>query len=122
MKRNNSCPNDRKLITESSLMEPPRILINLINNLKIRCDFFKDGCHEILKLDCLSAHVKKCLLNPHRECLVCGLKLNGENDHNCVQSLKAINSVLETQLNELTTKIKILEQNKTSIPSNNLVS
>ncbi|XP_054163668.1 E3 ubiquitin-protein ligase NRDP1-like [Oppia nitens] len=82
-----SCPNDRKSLTLSDLSTPPRILINLINKLKIKCDFYENGCQDVCPLSQLSEHRTTCLWNPNRKCTDCDL-IVGTNVHNCIENLK----------------------------------
>jgi hypothetical protein len=112
IKNNNSCPNDRKLLTENDLIEPPRILLNLIEKQKIRSGFDVNQCREVDRLEVPKNQIEKCLSDPFRKiCSYCGLKLYGEINHNCIRSLKFVNSSLNDQINELKDKINQLEQN-----------
>ena len=47
---NNTCPNDRRPLTSDNLKEPPKAFKNLLANLKIKCNFYSEGC----KLKCVS--------------------------------------------------------------------
>src|SRR2546422_7082256 len=53
LKTNSVCPNDRKLLTESQLTNVPRMVVNLLGKLKIKCDYESHGCTEIVDLETL---------------------------------------------------------------------
>lgn len=58
------CPLDRRQLLPSQLQPAPRIILKLLNNLKIRCDYHDYGCPIKLKLSELKQHAKICLYNP----------------------------------------------------------
>ena len=81
----NTCPNDRKSLTPKDLSSPPRVLINLLNKLKIKCDFHVNGCETVTSLTDLAQHKERCDFNPFRKCINCGLN-GGLEGHDCVQT------------------------------------
>jgi E3 ubiquitin-protein ligase NRDP1 len=98
---NNTCPNDRKRLKFNDLSPPPRALINLLNNMKIRCDFQINGCEKIIQLNSLSTHIANCDFDPKKKCKFCGLSKEKESKHNCVQNLVVINGRLNNKIDEL---------------------
>ncbi|CAB3996078.1 E3 ubiquitin- ligase PDZRN3 [Paramuricea clavata] len=60
------CPMCQHHLTEETLSKPPRVLTNMLQNLKIRCDHAKRGCRELIKLEFLDRHVKSCGYSPTR--------------------------------------------------------
>ncbi|CAB3996079.1 E3 ubiquitin- ligase NRDP1 [Paramuricea clavata] len=61
-----TCPTCQQHLTEETLSKPPRLLTNMLHNLKIRCDHAKRGCQELMKLEFLDRHVKSCGYSPTR--------------------------------------------------------
>ena len=61
-----TCPTCQHHLTEETLRKPPRLLTNMLHNLKIRCDHAKRGCRELIKLEFLDHHVKSCGYSPTR--------------------------------------------------------
>ena len=61
-----SCPVDRSHVDGRDLVQPPRIVRNLLARLKIACDNASFGCQAIVKLDALDAHLTTCKHNPKR--------------------------------------------------------
>ena len=56
------CPLDRSQLAH--LKSPPKIILKLLNNLKIKCNFSDNGCAIKLKLSELNQHSLVCLFNP----------------------------------------------------------
>ncbi|CAG2110258.1 unnamed protein product, partial [Medioppia subpectinata] len=86
LKNQKTCPNDRKPLTVNLLSSPPRVLTNLMNKLRIRCDFQDKGCQEVVRLSDLSAHTDSCYCNPNRKCTDCALPVGV--GHNCLANMK----------------------------------
>ena len=61
-----TCPMCQHHLTEETLTKSPRILTDMLQNLKIRCDHAKRGCRELIKLEFLERHVKSCGYSPTR--------------------------------------------------------
>ncbi|CAG2166570.1 unnamed protein product [Oppiella nova] len=117
LKNQKTCPNDRKPLTVNLLSSPPRVLINLMNKLRIRCDFHDTGCQEVLKLCELSDHKDSCLRNPNRKCADCALPVGV--GHNCIANMKLnIESIndeirrLQRENNHLKTEADRLKRNQ----------
>jgi len=98
---NNTCPNDRKLLTVNNLSPPPRVLTNLLNNMRIRCDFHANGCNKDIQLNSLSTHIKNCDFDPKKVCKTCGSKRDKEPIHDCAKNLLMLNRSLNDQIKKL---------------------
>ena len=61
-----TCPMCQDHLTEETLSKPPRLLTNMLECLKIRCEHAKRGCQELIKLEFLCQHVKSCGYSPTR--------------------------------------------------------
>ena len=61
-----TCPVCQDHLTEETLTKPPRLLTNMLECLKIRCDHANRGCRELIKLQFLPQHVKSCGYSPTR--------------------------------------------------------
>ena len=61
-----TCPMCQDYLTEETLTKPPRLLTNMLECLKIRCDHANRGCRELIKLERLPQHVKSCGYSPTR--------------------------------------------------------
>ena len=61
-----TCPVCQDYLTEEILTKPPRLLTNMLECLKIRCDHANRGCRELIKLEFLHQHVKSCGYSPTR--------------------------------------------------------
>ena len=61
-----TCPVCQDHLTEETLTKPPRILTNMLECLKIRCDHANRGCRGLIKLEFLHQHVKSCAYSPTR--------------------------------------------------------
>ena len=59
-----ACPTCNHHLTEENLTKPPRILMDFLQNLEIRCDYEKRGCQEFIKLEFLDHHVSSCGYSP----------------------------------------------------------
>ena len=65
-KNSETCPVCQDHLTEETLTKPPRLLTNMVECLKIRCDHANRGCRELIKLEFLPQHVKSCGYSPTR--------------------------------------------------------
>ena len=61
-----ACPMCQHHLTEETLTKPPRILMDFLQNLEIRCDHENRGCQEFIKLEFLDHHVDSCGYSPTR--------------------------------------------------------
>ena len=60
LENSQTCPSCNQGLTVESLAVPPRILRNLLSELRIRCDHHDRGCQEIVQLGNLVSHVAVC--------------------------------------------------------------
>jgi hypothetical protein len=86
-KRKRNTRNDNSFDSNVLFSKSKKVLliIDLINDLKIKCDFVSNGCQEVVKLVSLSKHLEECNYNL---CETCGLKMGKKYEHNCIELLK----------------------------------
>lgn len=73
------CPLDHKQLLPSQLQQPPNIILKLLNNLKIKCNYYGFGCSTKLKLGDLNEHNEICAFNPSTNPILCQNKLTFNN-------------------------------------------
>ena len=61
-----ACPMCQHHLTEETLTKPPRILMDFLQSLEIRCDHENRGCQELIKLEFLARHINSCGYSPTR--------------------------------------------------------
>ena len=59
-----ACPMCNHPLKEENLTKPPRILMDFLQSLEIRCDHENRGCQEFIKLEFLDRHVNSCGYSP----------------------------------------------------------
>ena len=91
---NNTCPNDRKELSREGLGPAPRFVVNLLNNMKVKCDFYANGCESVVKMCELSQHIENCNFNANQKCKTCELPIDGNTEHNCIENLLILNKSL----------------------------
>src|SRR5258708_2484821 len=64
LKRNSMCPMNCKELLVSQLCKPTPFAVNLINKLRVKCDFHDTGCEVIVPLAHLKRHIANCRYNP----------------------------------------------------------
>ena len=64
LRRSQACPTCAEPLSVDTLVTPPRIVLNCLEELKIRCDFYDRGCRQIVQLGNLEAHVQECGFMP----------------------------------------------------------
>ena len=65
LRRNaHTCPTCADELTVETLAEVPRIVMNYLNERKIRCDHYDRGCRELMQLQNLQRHVAECRFSP----------------------------------------------------------
>ena len=57
------CPSCMEPLTIQAL-RPSRVIKAFVSQLKVKCDYVKRGCPDIVKLENLEAHVANCQLSP----------------------------------------------------------
>ena len=58
------CPTCMELLTVETLTQASRTVMNLLSELKIRCEFFDRGCEKFVQLEDLKRHVADCGFAP----------------------------------------------------------
>ena len=58
------CPSCLEPLTVDTLSQPSRTVMNLLSELKIRCQFFNRGCERFIELGNLDRHVTDCGFAP----------------------------------------------------------
>ncbi|CAB4033779.1 RING finger 151-like [Paramuricea clavata] len=59
-----TCPSCLEPLTVDTLSQPSRTVMNLLSELKIRCQFFNRGCEKFIELGNLDRHVTDCGFAP----------------------------------------------------------
>ena len=59
-----TCPSCAEPLTVETLTQPSRTVMNLLSELKIRCQFFNRGCEKFIELGNLGRHVADCGFAP----------------------------------------------------------
>ena len=58
------CPSCNQELCVHTLREAPRVVTNVLSELKIRCDFYERGCIKFVELGDLEKHCKECEFGP----------------------------------------------------------
>ena len=102
---NDSCPNDGKLLSEDGVWQVPRLMLNLLNNIEVKCSYCEEGCNQVVRVETLAQHLRVCDFRPNLRCNSCHLARPNALEHDCLQSLIRENIKLSA-LNQ-----KMFEQN-----------
>ena len=113
LRTSSTCPVDRKPLDCDHLQAAPRIVRNLLNRLKIRCDFQPTGCQIWLTMEQLNTHRYQCEHNPDapRPCpRRCGANVIGRllEQHDCVRELRQMLSEQQLAIGELRASVSHL--------------
>ena len=77
LKNSRTCPECLEELTPETLVQPPRVLVNCILELRIKCIHSQRGCSEHVQLGRLQSHVDKCGFAPAQcENEGCGAQVN----------------------------------------------
>ncbi|CAG2109250.1 unnamed protein product [Medioppia subpectinata] len=98
LQTNTICPYDRKPLTPGQVSPSPRAMANTLGRFRIRCDYWDNGCRDVIKLDGLLQHTGNCRYK-YAPCPKCdGMQTPG---HDCIEvlrteieSLKVVNNIL----------------------------
>ena len=108
-----SC-DDNTLIVCDFVFKTNLMANNLINELKIKCDFESNGCKEVIELgllsSLLSSHLKEC---QHKICKNCGFPFREHIEHipqKCIERLKNDKNESKKKLNEINEKFNELKE------------
>ena len=80
---NNTCPNDRQWLTPNGLTPAPRLLFNILNNMRIKCERHSDGCPVVTTIGTEEEHRVVC---KYYGCNKCGFRGQAQ-DHDCIKYL-----------------------------------
>ena len=123
-----TCPTCMEPLTVETLSDAPRSTINLLGELRIRCEFFHRGCTKLIELGELERHVKKCGFAPavcsneecnlemnkqdlvHHEIAVC--EKRKASCHSCMNDIRQEMNVLDMKLD---TNQKQLQKNEANL-------
>ena len=64
LKNNHTCPTCMDELTPETLVDPPRVLLSIIQELRVKCSYSTRGCPEYVQLGRLQNHVDECLFAP----------------------------------------------------------
>ena len=64
LKHSHTCPECVDELTPETLVEPPRVLLNCIQELRVKCGYSDRGCPEYVQLCRLQNHVDECGFAP----------------------------------------------------------
>ena len=64
LKNYQTCPNCAEELTTETLGTPPRVLLNCISELRVKCDHVKRGCCDQVQLGHLQTHLDQCGFAP----------------------------------------------------------
>ena len=132
-----TCPSCMEPLTLKTLNEASRTVINLLSELKIRCDFFERGCSKYVELGDLDKHVALCGFAPavcsnegcqlevnkqdllHHETAVC--ELRRVKCHSCsdirkeVDTMKSNMAAMNEKLKEVGTNVNTVKNDVLAI-------
>ena len=140
LKNYQTCPNCAEELTPETLGTPPRVLLNCISELRVKCDHVKRGCCDHVQLGHLQTHLDQCGFAPvtcgndgcemeintrdkiHHETELC--EFRRVQCHDCRELRQEIVKIgtkqdqlsksqakLEGKLNEMTTRLANVEKN-----------
>ncbi|CAG2179448.1 unnamed protein product, partial [Oppiella nova] len=117
LKTNNTCPNDRAQLRDTDLIQQSRAFVNLLDNLRLNCDFSGKGCDTTVRLSDLGQHVKHCPYNPFNKCRDCEQPV--DKQHNCVHNLRQQLKLLTDEMNRLRASKSAIHVTPVMAPSGN---
>ena len=91
---NNTCPYDRKKLSVNQLSPLPRMYINLLNKLNIKCVNYGNGCQSIVRFEEMSNHMKTC-----NTCDSCNSLKKSLSDNK--QTIDFLKNIIEGQESEV---------------------
>ena len=113
--RHNTCPTDRKPMNSSDLVDVPRLVLNLIDGMQIKCQYSR--CSIVETIGKIDEHQKNCEFG---YCKVCGCDEPG-NDHDCLIHVMQENYNLKEKITELEALNSALDIKTKDMKSNNVV-
>ena len=128
LKNSKTCPIDENSLCSEQLEPIPRIVRNIINHLKVKCDFSAEGCNSIVNLEDLETHKKTCSFNSEISIPCekkCGAMMTKSKlkSHDCIQDLKELileqRKEIQKLRNLLASLINTIEEQKQILIQNN---
>ena len=55
-----TCPSDRKTLNIKDMRSPSRVVLNLMNNMRVKCNYHGNGCNTTTIMEELPQHLKYC--------------------------------------------------------------
>ena len=127
------CPTCADDLTVNTLIEAPRMIKDILNELNIRCIYIDRGCQEILQLQHLDSHEDTCGFTPavctnqgcgatvnqrdliHHESEVC--EFRKLKCHSCEETTKTLADI-QKRMTNLETKVGTMETKLTNVEKN----
>ena len=109
MKRTNDTRDEPNLVIIYNYIFKTNLMANnLINDLKIKCDFEFNGCKHIIELGLLEGHINEC---QHKYCKDCyhNYSLVPNREHNCLEILKKDRNLFLIHIKKLESEVKNLD-------------
>ena len=108
---NSVCPNDRRPVRQQDLIQSPKFVVNILNNMRVKCVHHLNGCPVVQPMNQLGKHVYYCDFKPKLLCKTCGYEENEYGlEHNCIRNLLNKNSTKNEENNRLEERVKKQEQ------------
>ena len=64
LKQLHRCPTCHEKLTPETLVQPPRIVTDMLSSLNITCDYVQRGCRKVVELGVLERHIRHCSFVP----------------------------------------------------------
>ncbi|CAG2105573.1 unnamed protein product, partial [Medioppia subpectinata] len=98
LQTNTTCPCDGQPLTANQLLPTPKMMVNTLDRFIICCDYWEDGCREMVPLKDLKEHTVDCRYKDIK-CSRCQCVKTWK--HDCIKALQAMNRNAETELRTL---------------------
>lgn len=82
LKRCKTCPNCRNVMSSEETMVAPRLVMNLLNEMPVKCEYERNGCPVVVAFNQMLTHLKSC---QYKVCQTCGFR--GKLYHKCYEIL-----------------------------------
>lgn len=112
LKNHDICPFDRQPLTTEELSSASRPFVNLLNEVKVKCDYHFKGCSATPILEKLNEHTMSCEFNL---CPSCGLRENDLRNMSAkVNALKREIDSIKRESNHLKRSLAIAKSNNSA--------
>ncbi|CAG2165547.1 unnamed protein product [Oppiella nova] len=113
LQNNTTCPYDRKTLTVDKLYPASSVLVYNLGNLKINCEFWDNGCREVIKLEDLIQHTAICEHNEAKRPKTCDVcYCDKTRDHDCVKALLVAKCSANIEIDFLRKTVTDMESEK----------